>query len=40
MQAPELTTTVTLRDRCLLPFATRATRDRLGDLLGAAFDAL
>ncbi len=38
--AQELTTTVTLRDRCLLPFSTHASRGRLGDLLGAAVDGL
>lgn len=38
--APQLTTTVTLPDRCLLPFSTHASRGRLGDLLGAAVDGL
>ena len=40
VSSPELSTTVTLDDRCQLPFTTRASRGRLGDLLGAAVDAL
>jgi hypothetical protein len=36
--ACRLRTTVTLADRCLLPYVTPASRGRIGDLLAAAVD--
>ncbi len=36
----KLRTTVTLADRCLMPFVTPASRGRVGDLLAAAIDSL